>query len=260
MPRIAIHFNDRPSTVKQNSISSIHKSSKAGTYGSDHMPATWGKVLEITDVDHVKVELSNGIVLDRVPIISSTGVSEIDATHATGHKNIPPIGSIAIILYMDGIRERPIIIGYWFDLSMSSLKYELLKSDEQHIEVNIDESGWAFKKNKKTGLVNIDSPVEDNGAKVSFTVDAPNSITQIEQFLSSTDINKISMGGQEVRIEDHYGNIFVMDSIGVSITDKQENKITTNNIGIKIEDKNGNKIETGAVSTRINGTALEVLL
>jgi hypothetical protein len=187
--------------IDQRILGKQDSRSPSSSFGSNTLPPTWAKVVEISGPNHVDVELVNGLILKYVPIRSQEWVKKVDTTHATGHKDIPPVGSKALLIFPDGIIENALVLCSGFDPLVQAQKDTLLKDADTGKDMSIDEYGWAYVKDKDTGKITFISPDNSSNTKVSITVDPEGKSVVIEQKLSAspTDKNTIDMSASGIK-------------------------------------------------------------
>lgn len=196
---------------------------KTSSFSDYSLPPMWAKVLSISGINHVDVELVNGMQLKYVPVVSSKWVKKNEDNTSTGRKDLPSEGSKVLIIFIDGIMDNAFVLCSGFDALQSWQKAELLKEGEEDIEKERDNFGWFFTKNKSNGEIKLESPSGDN--QVSILIDLENTTISITQKTDSLHSNSI-----------------VLDSSGFTISDNK-----------------GNTIASTASSVQINGSSLEVL-
>lgn len=172
------------------------------TYGNDNLPPMWGKVVEITGIDHVDIELTSGVKITHVPVRSMRWV-RTDGTDVSGHKDIPPVGSKVLVIFPDGIIENALVLCSGFDSLVAAQTETLLKEGEEKHEIDIDEYGWKYDKDKTTGKIIWESP--DGVNKITLTIDVEGKSIVLNQF----------------------GNEITLNNAGFNIDDKNGNKITS---------------------------------
>jgi hypothetical protein len=194
------------------------------TYGDYNLPPTWAKVVKVSGINFVDVQLVNGLTLTNVPVKSDSWVKKIDDNNATGHKNLPPVDSKVLLVFPDGIIENALVLCSGFDIQIPAQKKVLLVAGEETKDIEVDEFGWKTVIDKQTGERTLESPTV-SGYKVTIQIDFQNKIIKTTQEFS---------GGSK--------NIINMDTNGMKLTDK-----------------NNNTIDMNTTAVQINGTNLEVL-
>lgn len=234
--------------------------------GDMNLPPTWGKVLKISGINHVDIELSNGLALKFVPVVSKRWVTKKDDESYTGCKDIPPVGSKVLLIFPDGILENVLVWGSGFDSDIKGQKDVLLKTGEETIEVDIDEFGWKRTRDKETGNIIFESPDDSGGKKIIFTIDIDNNVVSISQAATST--NKVliesDVGSNKVTFEHQFDaskkNSIISDSDKLEIKEQNNNTSIYDSNGIKHVDANNNTVEmsTSGVKLQTASNTLEV--
>ena len=194
MRNIKIVRVQKAEAVAQNIDKKNKNNLQTSSFGNINLPPVWGKVTKIAGINHVNIELSTGMLLNYVPVMSKRWVAKKISGGASGRKDIPEVGSKVLVIFPEGIIENALVFGSGFDSTQDWQKSVLLKEGEEHLDIEVDEYGNVFTRNKNTGEISIVTPDGNNITLNSsgFSITDSNGNT-FESAINSIKINGTSL-------------------------------------------------------------------
>ena len=167
------------------------------SFGSDRQFFAWGKVEKAHSKDHsADVILDSGMKLTHVSVVSRSWAGT-NATRGFGERDLPPEGSIVLIVYPYGTTDDAVILGSVFSVlgkqeTILKWKAELLDTGKERERVRINEAGWKETYNKDTE----DYELVSSDAKFKAEIAATTKATKLTINGAVVEIN--SLGGVKI--------------------------------------------------------------
>jgi len=141
----------------------------------------------------------------NVPLLSKT---YLVSDEIYGELELPPVGSVVLIAFIAGRESQPYILG-------TVVPYLYGKYQTDQVAINSGSKAYT-KKLYEAGKEKYYRKIFQGGT----TIEVDDSGTITVETPSGTYIRAVESGTKMIKLQDAFGNIFILDTNGVSITAK----------------------------------------
>jgi hypothetical protein len=225
--KILIKNTHKEKTTTPSHIKSISPYD-TGRYGA------WGIVQELHPDDASVDVLVDGILLERIPVVSREWVTlyDVDDKYVSGERNLPPVNARVFLLMPTGNFDNCFVLCSGFSMFDSDHRETITDhadiGEDIQVRRTIMPGHWKKEYDPETGTFNIVSPDEKTSLLLDYREDEPqlhlSIFEKVKVDIVSEDSIKLSM----------FNVTFIIDKEG-KVNMKTENDIKIEAKGLNIE-------------------------
>lgn len=164
MTRRRLIFIEEPHAVAPAMSRTLSKACEKTSYGGAQHPPVLGTVTHRDSLTGTAdVECIDGRIFKTVPVASPYW-----AGPASGGRDLPPLGALVLLLFIDGIQDRPIITGSVASSSVPWQKDTFFVPQKEREKITVLESGWQFTSDTETGIIKWESSNDQDALVIEF--------------------------------------------------------------------------------------------